>query len=308
MDPLARVHLNGLRAVEAAGRLGSLAKAASFLGVSVGAVSQQILKTERQLGRPVFRRTPRGLEPTAFGAALLGPLSAGFQALSQAVSLAEPAPEGCLTVSVPPVLAAKWLVPRLSAFTRERPDLSIRVDASVAFADLDGSDTDVALRVGAGPWPGVRAEKLLPQRVFPVCSPALAARLRRPEDLAGVPVIRDHGSAMGWDTWLAPLGLEESLLRLGPVYSDGSLCLDAAIAGQGVMLAWQTLAYDALVAGRVVAPFPRTVETGRAYWFVSSRGRPVRAVEAAFRRWLGREMAGTLEGEGFEAVLRGGGR
>jgi LysR family glycine cleavage system transcriptional activator len=305
MDPLARVHLNGLRAVEAAGRLGSLAKAAGFLNVSVGAVSQQILKTERQLGRTIFRRTPKGLEPTAFGAELLGHLSAGFRALSLGVAAAEPARDDCLTVSVAPVLAAKWLVPRLAAFTRERPDLSIRVDASVAFADLDGSDADVALRVGPGQWPNVRAEKLLEQRIFPVCSPSLAARLRHPEDLAGVPVIRDHFSVLRWATWLAPLGLDESLLPFGPVYSDASLCLDAAIAGQGVMLAWQTLAYDALTAGRVVAPFPRTVETGLAYWFVSSRSRPVRPVEAAFRGWLVREMASTMDGPNFEAVLRG---
>src|SRR5437763_4641570 len=174
MDPLARVHLNGLRAVEAAGRLGSLAKAADFLNVSVGAVSQQILKTERQLGRAIFRRTPKGLEPTAFGAELLGHLSAGFRALSLGVAAADPVRDDCLTVSVAPVLAAKWLVPRLADFTRKRPDLSIRVDASVAFADLDGPDADVALRVGPGQWPKVRAEKLLEQRIFPVCSPSLA--------------------------------------------------------------------------------------------------------------------------------------
>ncbi|WP_181707734.1 LysR substrate-binding domain-containing protein [Chthonobacter rhizosphaerae] len=303
MDPLSRVHLNGLRAVEAAGRLGSLARAAEALNVSVGAVSQQILKTEKQLGRTLFRRTPRGLEPTPFGAEVLTHLTDGFHALSRAVALAGPAPETCLTVSVPPVLAGRWLVPRLSAFTADRPDLSIRIDAALAFADLDGGEIDVALRWGEGPWPDVRADRLLVQQVFPICAPALAARLRWPQDLATVPVIRDHGSVDLWTPWLARHGLEGTALRYGPIYSDGSLCLDAAIAGQGVMLGWQTLAYDALRDGRVVAPFAGTAPTGRSYWFISSRGRPLRPVEIAFRDWLAREMASTLDGPPFAALL-----
>ena len=67
MKDLNNIHLNGLRAVEVAGRLGSLQAAADELGVTAGAVSQQIIKTEKQLGRVLFERSPRGLVATPFG-------------------------------------------------------------------------------------------------------------------------------------------------------------------------------------------------------------------------------------------------
>ncbi|BBE71357.1 LysR substrate-binding domain-containing protein [Oharaeibacter diazotrophicus] len=304
MDVLSRVHLNGLRAVETAGRLGSIARAAAALGVSVGAVSQQILKTERQLGRAIFVRTARGLEPTAFGRELLAGLGDGFRALAAAVALAEPTPADRLTVSVPPVLAAKWLVQRLPAFASAHPGLDLRIDASTALADLDGADVDVAIRVGRGDWPGVRATRIVDQVIFPICAPGLAARLGAPTDLAGVPAICDHRTLVRWTDWLAAVDLDEDIVTRGPTFSDAALCLEAAAAGAGVMLAWQTLAADALAAGAVVAPFPVAVPTGLAYWFVASRSRPLRPVEAAFRDWLADAFA-PLRPDAFAAALAG---
>ena len=101
------------RAVEVAGRLGTLALAAEELGVSMGAVSQQILKTEQQLGRTLFTRTPKGLVPTPFGTQVLVYLERGFRELSRGVALAQEPKQNLLTVSVAPVFAAKWLVRRL---------------------------------------------------------------------------------------------------------------------------------------------------------------------------------------------------
>ncbi|HEX7109411.1 MAG TPA: LysR family transcriptional regulator, partial [Aestuariivirga sp.] len=89
MEHLNQVHLNGLRAVEVAGRLGTLALAAEELGVSIGAVSQQILKTEQQLGRTLFTRTPKGLVPTPFGTQVLAYFERGFRELSHGVALAQ---------------------------------------------------------------------------------------------------------------------------------------------------------------------------------------------------------------------------
>jgi len=291
MTDLARVHLNGLRAVEAVARLGSLARAGAELGVSPGAVSQQVLKTERQLGRPLFERTAGGLRPLPSARPILDRLTAGFDALSRAVALAATRPADILTVTVAPVLAAKWLVPRLPRFAAARPDLRVRIDASTERVDLDRSDVDLAVRVGDGAWPGVRAEKLLPMRIFPVAAPALAARLRVPADLAGLPVVRDHGSLVTWAQWLAPHGLDESILSPGPVFSDAALCLDSAIAGQGVMLAWETLAADALADGRLIAPFARRVDAGPAYWLVTSAARRPEPNVRAFADWLRKEMA-----------------
>lgn len=294
MRNLNRVHLGGLRAVEAAGRLGSLRAAADELGVTVGAVSQQIQKTERQLGRPLFDRRPKGLALTPHGEEVMGHLTAGLSELSAAVALAERNRDDTLTVSVAPVFAGKWLVWRLKDFNEKHPTIRIRVEATTALVDPNLSDVDLCIRVGKGPWPDVDAAKLLDQRVFPVCSPALAARIASPRDLGHVPIIRDAGDMIGWNTWLGPNGYDEAMLGGGPTFSDGSLCLDAAIAGQGVFLAWETLALDALAAGRLTAPLPGRYPTGAAYWsVVGRRGRRSPSVRA-FEAWLRGELGATL--------------
>lgn len=302
MNILNRFHLNGLRALEAVGRLGALGPAAHELGVSPGAVSQQIIKAEKQLGKPVFRREGRRLVPTDFGASLLPGLSEGFRALSNGVGQALRRSDDVLTISVAPVLASKWLVPRLSGFARENPQIRIRLDATTLLADLDHSDIDLALRVGPGNWPGVNLEQLIPQEVFPVCAPAIAERLKSHADILAVPAIIDIYSVLSWDIWLRAVGLPEGSMKTGNSFTDAALCLDAVIAGQGVMLAWQTLAESALSKGTLVAPFPERVPTGLGYWLVTAQNRPEDDKVARFRRWIRAEFAETARQMGTAGV------
>ena len=300
MKELNRVHLNGLRALEAVGRLGSLQKAAGELGVSAGAVSQQVLKSEAQLGRAVFDRSGRGLAPTASGAAFLARLTEGFRTLDEAVASTRRHAETILTISVAPVFASKWLVPRLSIWSRLHPDILVRLDASTTLIDPDTSDVDIAIRVGPGGWPAVRTDFLLPQEVFPVCAPALAATLREPADILGAPIVRDANSTLSWNLWLRQFGLDESRLADGHAFTDAALCLDAAIGGQGVMLAWQTLAHDALMLGQVVAPFPQRATTGLGYYLVTSATRRESAKVTSFKRWIKAEIASDFASETSE--------
>jgi LysR family transcriptional regulator, glycine cleavage system transcriptional activator len=232
-------------------------------------VSQQVIRTEGIIGRPLFARVSGGLTPLAGAEPFFRGLHDGFRALDGAIDIIKERNRCRLTVSVAPVFAAKWLVPRLGRFHSSHPDIQLLIDATVALADLDGSDVDIAIRVGTGPWRGLRAEPLIEQEVFPVCSPMIAERLRHPSDLASVPVVHDANSVLSWDLWLAPLGLSETTLGLGPSYSDAALCLDAAISGQGVFLAWQTLAADSIGEGRLIRPFPMAVRTGQSYWDVT---------------------------------------
>lgn len=303
MNDLSRIHLNGLRAVEAAGRLGSLTAAAEELGVSLGAVSQQVLKAEGQLGQTVFVRSSKGLAPTPFGREVLAHLSEGFRHLATAAALGRAQAQNSLTVSVAPVFAAKWLVPRLSRFSDKLPELKLRIDASVELSDPDRSDVDLAIRVGRGDWPGLRVVHLMDQVVFPICSPRLAAELRSPADLARVPVLRDQYAMYGWDCWLEPEGYGDLTLSDGPLYSDAALCLEAAIAGQGVFLGWPTLANDSIARGQLVAPFPGRHRTGLAYWMVTSAQRRPGANLQRFERWL-REELREVDETGEDPALR----
>lgn len=287
MSTLSRISLPALRAVEAVARLGSLSLAAGELGVSPGAVSQQILKAEAQLGRALFDRTPHGMVLTPLGHEVAAHLTEGFAALRRGVLVAGRSRNDAITVSVAPVFAAKWLVRRLGDFAERHPDVRVRIDASTAAVVPRTGEVDACIRVGRGDWPGVRAEEVRPQRAFPVCSPGVAATLTELSDLTGVPIIRGQSAGLfDWEVWLQPNGLSASQLAQGPVFSDASLCLDAAIAGQGVFLAMETLVEDALAMGQLVAPYPGRFPTGVSYWFVEPSDGRRSAPVTAFRAWL----------------------
>lgn len=290
MRDLNVIHLNGLRAVEAAGRRGSLAAAAEELGVTPGAVSQQIAKTEAQLGRTLFERSARGLVVTEAGRPFMARLARAFAELSQAVAEARRRDESVLTVSVAPVFAARWLVYRLNGFAERHPEVRLRIDATTRLVSLDASDVDLGIRVGAGRWPGVRTELLLEQEVFPVCSPALAAGLREPADILKLPAVIDEHAMFSWNLWLKAAGLAGAEINVRHTFNDASLALDAAIAGQGVMLAWQTLAGYAVVKGSLVAPFGIRARTGFGHYFVTSASRRESKAALAFKQWVREEV------------------
>ncbi|PAQ03262.1 LysR family transcriptional regulator [Mesorhizobium mediterraneum] len=292
MVMLNRVHLNGLRAVETVARLGSLSAAASELNVSASAVSQQVKRTEEQLGQALFERTASGLVLTEFGTVFTARLGAGFRELAQAVALADEASECTLVVSVAPAFASKWLLPRLSRHFARHPNVLLRIDASGRIADLGHSDIDIGIRMGDGKWPGVRAELLLAQEVFPVCAPSIAARLKSIQDLAQTCAITDERSMISWDSWFEAAGVKPVTFLKGARFTDPMLCLESAIAGHGVMLAWQLLTADALTDGRLVAPFGVRAESGLGYWLVTAKteSRKVRD----FKIWIREEIAATM--------------
>ncbi|WP_126978440.1 LysR substrate-binding domain-containing protein [Frigidibacter oleivorans] len=291
MQPLNRLHLSGLRAVEAVARLGSLRAAAAELGVTPGAVSQQVARTEAALGRALFLRQPEGMQLTEAGAEVAPLLRAGFGQIAAAVARLDPGRGDLLTVSVAPILASRWLIWRLPGFQRAHPEVKVRIEADVALADPDRSDVDLCIRVGRGPYPGLRAEPLFRQRVAAVCAPDLAARFAGPADLARLPVIREPAPMFGWEVWLAPQGLADLQLGEGPVFSDASLCLDAAISGAGVFLAFEVVAADALERGTLVALPPGFVGTDLHYWLVTSGTRRPGPAARAFALWLRAELA-----------------
>lgn len=296
MRNLNRVHLNGLRALEAVGRLGSLQAAAEELGVTVGAVSQQVIKAEEQLGRAIFKRTARGLRETTFGAPFLARLSTAFRQLSEAVATIRRRDDAILTISVAPIFASRWLIHRIDRFSAAHPDISLRIEATMTLVDVARSDVDLGIRVGPGGWPDVATEFLIPQVVFPVCAPALAERIRTPQDLAAQPAVVDGNDAFTWERWLKAAGFDVPAPKTRHVFSDASLCLDAALSGQGVLLGYPVLASWALKEGRLVAPFPIRVETGMGYYFVAAPGMPEPRKVTVFKRWLRAALAEDEDG------------
>jgi len=300
MDSLNRAPLNGLRAAEAVHRLGSLSAAGRELAVSPGAVSQQIARLEESLDLRLFDRRPGGMVAAVGTEEVFRLLGQGFERLKAAVDETRTDRQSALTVSCAPIFAARWLIWRLRDFTRAHPDIRIRIDSDTALIDPNDGTADFAIRIGTGPYPGVEAERLFPQRIVPVCSAEVAEGLTTPADLLQVPIIRDVKALYDWDDWLDAEGVDWRQLPGGPEFSEGSLCLDAAMTGAGVFIGFETLCADALKRGQVVAPFPVWRETGAHYWLVSARDRSLSLPQKRFRAWLKDAIA--AEGLGVAPV------
>ncbi len=281
--------LNALRAFEAAARHLSFTRAAEELHVTQAAISHQVKALEEHLERKLFRRLNRALLLSDDGQAYLPSVSRAFTLLNEATNdlLTKHAP-GPLTVSVLPSFAARWLVPRLGRFRQIRPDIDLRIDPSAELADFAGGDVDVSIRYGRGEYPGMRADWLMTEDIFPVCSAALLEDphgLRDPRDLEHQVLLHDDGHG-DWRTWLLAAGVDRVDPARGPIFTDSSMLIEAAMAGQGVALARGVLAADELAAGRLVRPFTLSLPTEYAYYLVCPRNTAEQPKIAAFREWL----------------------
>ncbi len=296
--------LNSLRAFEASARHLSFTKAAEELHVTPAAISHQIKALEEQLGVPLFRRLTRALRLTQAGQSALPPLRDGFDKLADAVDLLRAHEKsGAITVSLGPAFAAKWLVPRLDRFRAAHPDLDVRLDATDKLVDFQRDNVDLAIRYGGGNYPGVEAERLLSEEIFPVCSPNLREGpepLEKPDDLRHHTLIHlewdsEDVTAPTWRMWLLAAGIHDIDFTRGPAFSMRTLALQAAIEGLGVALASSFLVADDLAAGRLVVPFDLSVcdPLDFAYHIVVSKRTAALPKVAAFKNWLLGEIART---------------
>lgn len=288
--------LNALKAFDAAARHLSLTRAAEELHVTHGAVSRQVKELESFLGRNLFERLPRGLELTDHGRLLAYTTSRLFDDLRKTVRglQAVSRPE-VITVSTVPSLAARWLVPRLAAFQARWPGREIRVSTSKQLVDFRRDGVDVALRYGRGGWRGVYYERLFSPREFPVCSPALlegARPLRKPGDLANFTLIHDM-SFGNWSQWLAAAGVSDIDPRKGILLEDMNVALQAAIEGQGVVLASLPLVHADLRAGRLVRPFAVDIPVELSFYLVCEAGNERSPELLPFLDWLREEASVT---------------
>lgn len=295
--------LNALKVFEAAARHMSFTKAADELHVTPGAVSQQIKALEDYIGGRLFRRTKRALLLTDAAQASLPILREAFDKLEEASRILTARGDSKrLTVSVAPSLAAKWLVPRLDRFHERMPEVEVWISADMEVVDFAVDDIDLAIRYGAGRYPGLEVELLMEEQILPVCSPRLLTGqhpLRAPPDLEHHPLLHDGSpeqedlAATNWAMWLKAAGVVDVDAKRGAKFNQSSLVIEAAVAGKGVALAKSTIALADLEAGRLVAPFDLTTPSNFSYYLVHPASKSRNAGVKAFKKWLHDEAAAT---------------
>jgi LysR family transcriptional regulator of beta-lactamase len=276
--------LNALRAFEVAARHLSFTSAADELNVTQTAVSMQVKNLEERLGVTLFRRLPRGLALTDEGLALLPVLAESFERIATVLGQFENGRmREVLTLGAVGTFAVGWLMPRLREFQQTYPFVDLRLLTNNNRVDLAGEGLDYAIRFGDGAWHGTDAERLFAAPLSPMCAPALAARLRRPQDLAGETLLRSYRTDE-WNNWFAAAGAPCPPIR-GFVF-DSSLTMAEAVAQQaGVALLPVNMFERELRQGRLACPFNISISDG-AYWLTRLKSRQETPAMQVFRAWL----------------------
>jgi LysR family glycine cleavage system transcriptional activator len=277
--------LNGIKAFEAAARSGSFAAAGSELNVSAAAVSRMVHLLEERLGVALFERKANRLALTPAGRAYQSGLTPIFDALaSLTAQVTAPSNIRVLTIGVGQTFAMRWLIPRLADFRKAEPDIDVRITTGGAAVPF-GDDWSCGIRLGHGDWPELEAEPLFTGDLVPVCTPRLAASLKRPADLKGPALLRVAHAAEDWPLWLKAAGVTRITAR-GPEFGYYGQALQAALDGLGIAMGIRPYIDDDLAAGRLVTPFALTVPKGMRWYLVYRGFQREQRDFVAFRRWI----------------------
>lgn len=301
MRPVRRRHLPSLGALatfEVAAKHLSFTLAARELNITQGAVSQQIRLLEKALGVDLFIRLHNALDLTRAGADLFGAVAAGLDTISAGVGMLQPdaAPQ-TITIAATDAMAAYWLKPLIDSFRATHPNAGFVVLASDEDDTLRNySGVDLALLCGnERSEVGEVLHFLFPEVAQPVCSPAyLAAHGPFPDpdslNRANLLHLHDrHWSAdaigwqpLGWQEWFRATGSRWAKAPSSLTTNKVALLVDAAVAGEGIMLGWQHMIGAHLADGRLVYAHPATLSAGRGNFLKCQTASLERAIVARF--------------------------
>ena len=287
MTKHAAASLRAVQAFSIVARTGSIAAAAAELAVTPSAVSHLVRHLERRLGVALVTREGRGLKLTPDGERLAQAVGPALVAMGDALDgFARRGSE--LRISTLSSFAIHWLIPRLSRFQTQQPDIELFLSTSTRVVDLSTEAFDCAIRLGRGGWPGVMADELFREELVAACGPAwlAARRIRTPRDLVRAPLLQTRARRQDWAHWFEAAAVPAVNIAGGPVFETRALAIQAAIARMGIVVVDPRFIEAEVAAGQLILPFGLRVALDSAYWLVWRPGRETTRPLAAFRRWL----------------------
>jgi LysR family glycine cleavage system transcriptional activator len=266
-----------LRAFDAVARHGNLRSAAAELGLTPGAVSYQMKMLEQTAGVGIFDRSKRRLDLSPSGRAfyrsvsgLLSDLDAGLRDIT---GMQAGAVDQHLVISAPSGLAHAWLAPKLVDLSTQLGLTSFESRIAREVGQIDWREVDIAIVYDSPPWPGFHWQMLPELRLYPVCSPSLLHKtpLRSFRELAQHRLLHEDRGAE-WARWLNAAKIKTPPVQ-NAYFNRLSMALNVALAGTGLALASDVVAYQYLKAGTLVRPFNLSIPAAKAYYFVTAESR-----------------------------------
>lgn len=280
-----------LAAYEAVCRTGSTAAAAREMQLSQGTVSRLVQTLEVQLGRPLFVRHRKRLNPTEAALDYARDISAALDLIQRSsMKVAADLGGGALSLAILPAFGTRWLAPRLGRFLRDNPGITINLSTRLRPIDFGAERFDAMIYFGAGDAPDADHLKLFEERVTACAAPALIASrpIERPGDLAGLQLFQLETRPQAWDAWFSGQAARAPAIS-GMMFDQFAPMVEAAIAGLGVALLPHYLAEAEIASGRLTSVLRPAVPGTGAYWLAWPRMRGNYRPLVALREWLDRE-------------------
>lgn len=281
-----RPPLTAIRAFDAVSRHQSFQRAADELGVTPTAISHQIRLLESRTDVRLFERGPAGVKHTAKGKLFANDLGPAMDQIDRAFhKLTQSSDRKHVVLGAGPIIASRWLAPRLPDFSARHPDIDLQLINSPTEIWRRAREFDLAIAWGEGNWQNLHAEKLLDVSLVPVLAPQLAQELdlREPGDLLHAPLLH-HRDEREWADWFALAGVHHPV-PVGTKVEDTNVVVQAALAGTGVMLGIREFLADDISSNRLICPFPMPLELRAAYFLVTSQDFQSPA-QATLSNWL----------------------
>ena len=285
-------------------RWGSMRRAAEHLCVTQAAVSRAIARLEEHLGYALFDRHAQGVLPTARALDLRQRIEPGVDALERAFTELRTPPRRertPLQLSTVSTLGTRWLMPRLSQFQARHPeiDIELRQSRREETSWLEDVDVWIEIRRPGRPWPRhISARYLLGREITPVCTPAIAQRLKTPAGLLRETLLHHTNFPGNWALWFDAAGVASEKVRLGGGFDLASNMIVAASSGMGVAVIQPCLVERELSTGELVRPFALTASTGRGYYVCARKSAVDNGPARLFTAWI-KTMAGSRLPEGW---------
>ncbi len=251
--------LSRLAPFEAAARHESFTAAASELGLTQTAVSNQVAALEADLGVALFERRNRAVFLTGAGrqfGRIVGAALADIAA--EAARLRGARQPGGLVLQCQLCEAFYWLMPRLSRFHERHPGLEVRVVSALGPLTASAAPFDVAIQSSGRPSGSARLAFTASDEIFPVAAPGLVetgALPLSPDGLAGYPLLCHRivpQDWMDWPDWFAAIGHAAPRGARTIGFDSFPLVLQAAVAGQAIALGWRRTVAGLIADGKLV--------------------------------------------------------
>lgn len=287
--------LPNLQAFEAVARRKSFALAAGELHVTASAVSHQIARLESFLGVRLFERSPHAVVITDAGESYLARVQGALSAITAASMDVKQGVSNSLYIHSAPSIASLWLMLRLNDFARTYPEISFNLSAAHTPSNFELGESDIDIRYGIPNWPGLQVEPLFEERIVPLASPEYIRdnRLKKPEDLLNVKLIRSNVSVVQWADWLGEFSTVRPPEQFPVRFDRAQMSLDAATQGLGVALESTTVAAQHIEEKKLKPIFglDKCIKV-KAHFAVYPAHHMKRPAVEAFLGWL-REQAKT---------------